>query len=91
MLKILLVDDDADAMKITRRALELFDRATVVGEASSGIAAMEFVKSNAVDLVLLDIEMQDMSGFEVASYLHKNFPKIQYVFITGHTDFAVDG
>ena len=91
MLKILLVDDDAEAMKITRRALELFDRAAVVGEASSGIAAMEFVKSNAVDLVLLDIEMQDMSGFEVAAYLHKNYPKIQYVFLTGHTDFAVDG
>ena len=91
MLKILLVDDDLDAMSITRRALELFDNAMIVGEAYSGMEAMEFVKKNAVDLVLLDIEMQDMSGFDVASYLHNSYPKIQYVFLTGYTDFAVDG
>ena len=91
MLKILLVDDDAEAMRITRRALALFDNAKVVGEVSSGMDAMAFVKANAVDLVLLDIEMQDMSGFEAATYLHKNYPKIQYVFLTGHTDFAVEG
>ena len=91
MLKILLADDDADAMGITRRALELFDDIDIVGEAGSGAEAIEFVKNNAVDLVLLDIEMRDLSGFDVASYLHKNYPKIQYVFITGHTDFAVDG
>ena len=76
MLKILLVDDDADAMRITQRALALFEKAEVVGTAACGIDAMEFVKNNAVDLVLLDIEMQDMSGFEVATYLYKNYPKI---------------
>ena len=91
MLKILLVDDDANAMRITRRALELYEDIEVVGAVDCGLAAMEFVKANVVDLVLLDIEMQDMSGFEVASYIHKNYPKIQYVFLTGHTDFAVDG
>ena len=91
MLKILLVDDDANAMGITRRALELFDNAEVVGEACSGMEAMEFVRHTTVDLVLLDIEMQDMSGFDVAEYLHKNYPKTQYVFLTGHTDFALDG
>ena len=91
MLKILLVDDDADTMCITRRALGLFDNVEVVGEAYSGMDAIEFIKKNKVDLVLLDIEMQEMSGFDVAAYLHKNYPKIQYVFLTGHTDFAVDG
>lgn len=91
MLRILLVDDDANGMRITRRALELFEDVKIVGEVSSGMDAIAFVKTAEVDLVLLDIEMEDMSGFEVASYLHKNYPKTQYVFLTGHTDFAVDG
>jgi DNA-binding LytR/AlgR family response regulator len=91
MLKILIVDDDANSMRITRQALELLGNNEIVGEVGSGINAMEFIKENAVDLVLLDIEMQDMSGFDVASCLHKNYPKVQYVFLTGHTDFAVDG
>ena len=91
MLKILLVDDDPNSMSITKRALDLFENVEVVGQSNTALDAMEFVKANAVDLVLLDIEMQGTNGFEVATYLHKNYPHIQYVFLTGHTDFAVDG
>ena len=91
MLRVYIVDDDANAMSITKRALELFKDVSIVGTASSGMEAIQFIKSNPVDLVMLDIEMQDMSGFDVASYIHGNYPDVQYVFITGHTDFAVDG
>lgn len=90
MLKILLVDDDKNSMNITKQALELFTDISVIGTASSGMEAISFVKENSVDLVLLDIEMDEMNGFEVASYLHKHYPNIQYVFVTGHTDFALD-
>ncbi len=89
MLKILLVDDDAGSTKITRQALELFSEVSVVGTAASGMEAIEYIRKNPIDLVLLDIEMDEMNGFELASYLHSHFPDIQYVFVTGHTDFAL--
>ena len=86
MLKILLVDDDAGSTKITRQALELFSEVSVVGTAASGMEAIEYIRKNPIDLVLLDIEMDEMNGFELASYLHSHFPDIQYVFVTGHTE-----
>ena len=91
MLRILLVDDDAGSMEIAKRALGLFPNADVVGTAASGMEAIEFVRDNPVDLVLLDIEMDEMNGFELASYIHNHYPQVQYVFVTGHTDFALDG
>ena len=91
MLKLLLVDDDELSMKITKQALALSEEAVVAGTAASGMEAIAFIQNHPVDLVLLDIEMDEMNGFEVASYLHKYYPDIQYVFVTGHTDFALEG
>lgn len=91
MLRVLLVDDDSVSLKITRQALELFPEAVVEGTAASGMEAIAYIRENQVDLVFLDIEMEQMSGFEVAAYLHNNYPDVQYVFVTGHTDFALDG
>ena len=91
MLKILLVDDAEGSMKITKQALELFPEASVEGTAASGMEAIAYIRKHPVDLVLLDIEMDEMNGFEVASYLHRHYPEVQYVFVTGHTDFALCG
>ena len=91
MLKVLLVDDDSASMKVTQQALGLFSNVEVVGAFASGMEAIVYIKNNPVDLVLLDIEMDEMNGFEVAAHLHNHYPEVQYVFVTGHTDFALDG
>ena len=91
MLKVLVVDDDENSMNITKRALSLFDNVSLVGSFNSGIEAIEFIRKNPINLVFLDIEMGEMNGFEVASFIHNNYPDVQYVFVTGHTDFAVEG
>ena len=91
MLRTLLVDDDAASMRILEQALALFSDVEIVGRVPSGMEALLFVRDNPTDLVFLDIEMDEMSGFEVARHLHTHYPQTQYVFVTGHTDFAVDG
>ncbi len=91
MLNLLLVDDDSGSRKIIEQALELFPEVSVVGSVESGMEAISFIRKNPVDLVFLDIEMEEMNGFEVAAYLHSHYPNIQYVFVTGHSDFALEG
>ena len=91
MLKIMIVDDDTLSLDITKQALELFPEAAVVSTVVSGMEAIAYITKNPVDLVLLDIEMDEMSGFELASYLHSHYPDVSYVFVTGHSDFALDG
>ena len=58
---------------------------------SGGAEAAAFLRRTAVDLLFLDIEMEDVSGFDLARHIQSAYPKILIVFLTGHVDFALDG
>lgn len=64
----LIVDDHAAFRRSARRALELegFD---VVGEAADGASAVRLAARLVPDLVLLDVALPDMTGFDVAARL----------------------
>jgi two-component system alkaline phosphatase synthesis response regulator PhoP len=61
--KILVVDDNPDSVAIMRGILE--SRGYDVAAANGGAEALQFLKKEAVDLVLLDIMMPEMNGMEV--------------------------
>lgn len=61
--KILIVDDEESLRKLTR--LLLASRGYLVKEACDGVMALAFVESDKPDLVLLDIMMPGINGFEV--------------------------
>jgi len=65
--KILIVDDELDTLIPLKRALEAEDYLVV--EASSGMEAIEKTRSNHPDLILLDLMMPGMDGFEVCKVL----------------------
>lgn len=90
MLRILIVDDDRISRDITISALSKFD-VEVVGTASSGNEALEFLRQTKVDLAFLDIEMEEMDGFETANRIYREFPEVMYVFLTGHVEYALSG
>ena len=89
MLKVLIVDDD----KLTRKGLIAsmpWDKyeMQVVGEASNGIAALEFLAENPVDLVLSDLEMPLMSGLEFIQKAQSEYPHLYFAVLTVHSDFG---
>jgi CheY-like chemotaxis protein len=61
--RILVVDDNRDSVAIIRRILEVEQYEVLV--ASDGVEALELIKREPLDLVLLDIMMPEMSGLEV--------------------------
>ena len=65
---VLVVDDHAAFRAAARRLLEL-DGLEVVGEAADGATALRLVEALAPDIVLLDVGLPDLSGFEVADRL----------------------
>jgi DNA-binding NarL/FixJ family response regulator len=65
---VLIVDDHPSFRLSVRRMLEA-DGYTVVGEAEDGAAALEAVRELDPDLVLLDVQLPDLDGFEVAARL----------------------
>lgn len=67
--KVLVVDDNADSVAILRGFLEA--RGYGVVAASNGMEALDCVRSAALDLVLLDVMMPGMSGFDVLAEIRK--------------------
>lgn len=67
-LTVVVVDDHSGFRAWARRILEE-DGLDVVGEAADGAAALETVLQLRPSLVLLDVQLPDMSGFEVARRL----------------------
>ncbi len=65
---ILIVDDHA-AFRVGVRALLAVDGYEVVGEAPDGRSGLEAAASLQPDVVLLDVRLPDMDGFEVAGIL----------------------
>lgn len=65
---VLIVDDHPSFRLSARRMLEA-DGYTVVGEAADGAAAIAAVHELNPDLVLLDVQLPDLDGFEVADRL----------------------
>ncbi len=68
--KILVVDDNPDSVAIMRSILE--NHGYQVHVAASGTAALQIVSKEALDLVLLDVMMPEMSGIEVLQRIKDN-------------------
>jgi two-component system LytT family response regulator len=68
-LRVLIVDDEPIARKVLRQDLTCLDGLEVVGEAENGAAALAQISALRPDLVLLDIQMPGMSGFELLNHL----------------------
>lgn len=91
--KILIVDDELDALTALKRALEA-DNYNVV-EASDGLSAIEKVKTEKPDVVLLDLMMPEMDGIEACKHL-KSDPKYKHIPIImltakGEIDNKIEG
>ncbi|WP_022668949.1 response regulator [Desulfospira joergensenii] len=83
---VLAVDDNPQNLQFLGRLLS--DNGYEVGLAQSGRRALVFVEKNEPDLILLDIMMPDMDGYEVCQTLKGNtaFRHIPVIFLTAKTD-----
>ena len=77
--RILVVDDDDMNLMRTKRILG-FDYDVFF--ASSGIEALDTLKREEMDLVLLDIEMPKMNGFETFERMKEFAPNVPVIFLT---------
>jgi PAS domain S-box-containing protein len=85
---ILLVDDDPDVRAVA--AAMLRDAGHTVIEAGSGGAALERLDAEAshIDLLIADLAMPGMSGFELARAARQERPDLPILFVTGFADMA---
>ena len=91
--KILIVDDELDTLLPLKRALEMDDFNVL--EAQDGIEALESVRAETPDLILLDLMLPKIQGFEVCQHLKQDeaTSSIPIIMLTakGETSDKVEG
>jgi DNA-binding NarL/FixJ family response regulator len=75
---VLIVDDHADFRSRAREVLEA-DGYEVVGEAADGVSALAASRELRPDVILLDVQLPDMDGFEVARRLMEDGHKFAVI------------
>jgi DNA-binding NtrC family response regulator len=81
----LLVVDDEEALR-TVLSSELTTEGYDVRAAADGQEAISELEKGAFDLILLDIKMPRMNGFEVLKYVKEKHPRTKVVMLTGFAD-----
>jgi two-component system LytT family response regulator len=85
-LRTLIVDDEAPARERLRNLLAENELVELIGEAKDGAEAVERIEGLSPDLVLLDIQMPVLDGFEVIETLDTP-PAI--IFVTAYDEYAI--
>ena len=82
MINIILVDDHKLFRMTLKMALSESPDFTISGETDSGTALFAMLKTITCDLVLLDINMPEMSGIEIAHRLRREYPAVKILVIS---------
>lgn len=85
-MKAVIVDDERLARKELTKLLEEFPEIEIIGECTNGKEAIDFINDKKPDLVFMDIEMPELSGFDVVEQIDRT-PAI--VFVTAYNDYAI--
>jgi len=84
VVRILLVDDNPSVRRYLRLILEQQSTWRVCGEARTGAEALQEVIAAEPDLVLLDYQMPDLNGVDVARQIAELCPGISILMVTLH-------
>jgi len=85
-LRALLVDDEAPARALLREYLGAHAEVEILGECANGFEAVKRIGELAPDLVLLDIQMPKLDGFEVLELVGRD---VAVVFTTAYDQYAL--
>ena len=81
-MKILIADDKLHMRRVLRRLIEGHEGWDVCAEAEDGIQAVNRAKQVKPDLIILDLAMPELNGFEAASQISKALPGIPILMFT---------
>jgi DNA-binding NarL/FixJ family response regulator len=87
-IRVLIVDDVERVRQDLSTFLTLAGNIEIVGEASNGLEALRLVESLCPQVVLMDIEMPIMDGYEAARQIKTNHPSCRVIALTIHAGEA---
>ena len=82
---ILLVDDDHEMLLALKEGFRKYRDSFSVQLASDGLKAVEKLKKSVISLVVTDLKMPGMDGFELLAHIMEYYPDIPVIIITGYS------
>lgn len=82
--RILVVDDDQTFLRLTEKGLEDFEEMFSVRTASDGQTALEMLKTDHIMLLVTDLRMPGIDGFELLNRISSQYPDIPVIIFTAH-------
>ncbi|WP_158634070.1 LytR/AlgR family response regulator transcription factor [Radiobacillus deserti] len=89
MMKVGLVDDRLIDLDKLHGIVESIPTVDIVFSTQSAEEAYDYIKKKAVDLLIADIEMPNLSGYELADIIHSHALDISVIFVTANSGYAV--
>jgi CheY-like chemotaxis protein len=87
--RVLLVDDDPETLALLRAALEA-EGVSIVGVAGDGPGAIAMVAETDPEVVLMDLRLPGMDGFEATERIRATHPWVKVVFLTFYEEMLPD-
>lgn len=87
-IKVIIVDDERSSREELKRALKIYEDFVLIGEAENADDAKDLIETEMPDLIFLDIQMPEKSGFDLLESLD-NAPAV--LFTTAYNEYAVQG
>lgn len=88
-LRCIIVDDEADARRLTEKYISKIPFLDLIGVAENAADALFLIRNTQPDVVFLDIEMPEMTGFELLKLLPPVRPAI--IMVTADPSYALEG
>lgn len=86
MLSIVIADDESGIVDLCKMLID-DSAATVIGEASNGLELLEKIKTLHPNTVITDINMPGMTGLELIETAQAVCPDVNFIIMSGYTDF----
>lgn len=86
IIKIILVDDHSLVRAGIREFLSKASHIQVVAEAGNGVEAQELIQQHEPDMVLVDIELPDINGIDLAFWIRKHFAQMKIIILSSYDD-----
>lgn len=91
MIKVMITDDHAIVRQGLKQILSETEDISVTGEAETGFQAIQLVRQQSFNVMLLDISLPDRSGIEILKQIKKEYPDLAVLMLSMHneSEFAI--
>lgn len=87
-IEVLLLDDEPDSLAYSRQAIARFVPQESISCAQTVEQALDILQKKPVQMAFLDVELAGGNGFDLCLYLHREYPSVAVVILTGHVDLG---